>query len=146
MMCLEWTGTVKFSEEVDSAALPAHLANCLRDVIHARDVAIETNRVAFTGGLRSENRWNVLVPFGFGEVTVDPGTRQILYRLSFRQMVVFVTLSLALLGIFSLLWQEPPLAFLAFGWTWLIGGNLALGVPRFRNFIRKTIATAPRRP
>jgi hypothetical protein len=143
-MWLEWTGTVKCSEEVDWSDLPAHLANCLRDVIHARDVAIEGTRVTFTRG--SVNRWDVLVPFGSGELILNPSARQIQYRLSVQQMIVSVTLALGLIGVFSLFWQSrPPLAFLAFGWAWLVGGNLALGIPRFKNFIRKTIATAPRR-
>src|SRR5260370_14723797 len=33
-----------------------------------------------------------------------------------------------------------------FMWVWLVGANLAIGLPRFRSFVRDAITTAPRHP
>ena len=60
------TGIVDFDFEVDSAALPEHLAECLRSV-KADEVEVNSNRVSFRGGaFRFMVRGNVLEPFGFG--------------------------------------------------------------------------------
>jgi len=97
------TGDVSFDDEVDLLVLPTHLAACLRDV-KARAVEIEGNHIAFTGGMfRLVSNWNVLVPFGYGDLTVDASTRQVHYRLSSRQLVIPVTVlpsCLQYLGLF----------------------------------------------
>jgi hypothetical protein len=71
------TGDLPFDHGVDLTVLPTHLANCLRDV-KARAIEIEGSHVAFTGGMfRLVSNWNVLVPFGYGDLTVDLTNRQI---------------------------------------------------------------------
>src|SRR5713226_3498439 len=93
-----YTRTVNFDGDVDLATLPAHLANCLRR-LDAREVEVDQNRVSFTGGMfRFVSNWNVLVPFGFGDLTVDSSARHIRYRLSFRQLVIFATAGVGIMA------------------------------------------------
>ena len=141
-----YTKTVNFDGNVDLATLPAHLADCLRR-LDARVVAVDQNRVSFTGGLfRLVSNWNLLVPFGFGDLTIDSSARSITYRLSFRQLVIAVTVMVGIMAGFisfaSRSW--PGLAFIPVMWIWLVGGNLAIGIPRFEKFVRRTIETSPR--
>jgi hypothetical protein len=127
-------------------ALPTHLANCLRRV-EARQVATEANRISFKGGVfRLVGNWNVLCPFGFGDLTVDANTRQIQYRLSFRQLFFVATALTGFLGICASfeLRSWPAVPFIPLIWAWLFGGNLILGIPRFEAFLRGAIETAPR--
>ena len=144
---LLYVGAIDFNHDVDSMGLPAHLTDCLRNV-NAASVKTEANRVAFTGGaFRLVTNWNVLGPFGFGELTVDSSTLEVQYRLSFRQLVIFASIATALTATFGLFsgfgWQL--LIGVPIMWTWLVGFNLVTGVPRFETFIGKAIATAPRR-
>src|SRR2546422_3984331 len=85
--------TVNFDSAVDLAMLPTHLADRLRQ-INARTVEVDQNRVSFSGGLFGScgNRWDVLIPFGVGDLAVDSNTRQLRDRLSFRQLVVVSTI------------------------------------------------------
>src|SRR3981081_3196990 len=89
-----YTRTIGFDGDVDPAMLPAHIADGLRQ-LDAHAVEVNLNRVSFTGGiLRLVNNWNVLVPFGFGELTVDSDARHIRYRVRFRQLIIVATVML----------------------------------------------------
>jgi hypothetical protein len=138
-------GTIAFDEGVDSSALPAHLASCLARV-HAREVRVDSNSISFSGGLfRFVSNWNVLVQFGTGELKVETRVRRVGYRVSVRQLVFVSTALCALVSIpviASCSWSG--MAIVSFLWLWLVGGNLAIGVPRFRSFIRHCIESAPR--
>jgi hypothetical protein len=141
-----YTSTVNFEGDVDSALLPAHLADCLRRV-DGRDVTVEQNRVSFTSGLfRLVSNWNVLVPFGFGDLMVDAAAGRVRYRLSYRQLVIFATVMTGVMAVFvsfeSRTWAG--LVFIPFMYGWLVGANLAIGIPRFDGFLRRAIETAPR--
>jgi hypothetical protein len=139
-------GTVPFDRAVDSKLLPAHLASYLRSV-QASTVAIVENRVTFTAGLfRGVGSWNVLVPFGSGELAVHPDNCEVRYMLNCWQLIIVVTVMLVLGASFMVfagggraLWLLP------FMWLWLVGGNLALGISRFRNYLVRAIADAPRK-
>jgi predicted MFS family arabinose efflux permease len=90
-----------------------------------------------------------LVPFGFGELTVDGNVRRVQYRLSFRQIMLVATALMLFMTAF-LLFEGPPkpplrlLVIIPLGWAWLVGGNLAYGLPHFASFLRRAIETAPR--
>jgi hypothetical protein len=145
------TGDVPFDDKVDLVVLPTHLADCLRGV-KARAIKIEGNHIAFTGGMfRLVSNWNVLVPFGDGDVTVDASTRQVHYRLSSRQLVIPVTVLTIVLAIFGIIqmtasrsWPWQPILAIPLLWAWLVGGNLAIGLWRFQRFLRRAISAAPR--
>jgi hypothetical protein len=142
---LMYTSTVNFEGDIDSALLPAHLADCLRRV-DGRYVTVEQNRVSFTSGLfRLVSNWNVLVPFGFGDLMVDAAARRIRYRLSYRQLMIFATVMAGVMAVFisfvSRTWAG--LVFIPFMYIWLVGANLAIGIPRFDGFLRRAIETAP---
>ena len=40
------------------------------------------------------------------------------------------------------LWLLPIMPFM---WLWLVGGNLAIGIPRFKSLVTRAVATAPRK-
>jgi hypothetical protein len=142
-----YTKTVNFDSAIDVAMLPTHLADRLRQ-INARKVQVNQNRVSFAGGLFGPggNRWDVLIPFGFGDLTVDSNTRQLRYRLSFRQLIVVATIMVGILTGFTC-YAFHSLAGLISApiwWIWLVGLNLFIGLPRFKKFVHSTIETAPR--
>ncbi len=140
------TGTVPFDQGVDSTSLPVHLAGRLRSV-NASTVEILGNHVAFTAGVfRLVGNWNVLVPFGSGDLTVDSIACEVRYTLNCWQLVVIATVMTGLMAAFLLLsGGNQVLWFVPFVWLWLVGGNLAIGIPRFRSLIARAVTTAPRR-
>ncbi len=143
------TGAVDFDEEVNSSLLPSHLAGCLRSV-DADAVEVADNLVTFRGGIfRVVTNWNVLVPFGFGDLTVDSEAREIRYRLSYRQLAIFST---AIVGIVAALvltfssFRRSYGAILALSLMWFVAAfvRAALGASRFQRLISRAVATAPR--
>jgi len=150
MSFLITTGTETFNLSVDPSLLPAHLAVCLRSV-DAEVVEVLGNRVIFKpGAFLLVSNWNVLVPFDSGEFTVDASAREIRYSLRFRQLVVFTAISLCCMAAFLLLVSHPKSQFgallaLPFLGFIMIFGNLAIGLERFRGFVRRAIGSAPRR-
>jgi hypothetical protein len=144
MFSLTRTGSLSFDAGIDPTTLPPHLAECLRSVA-ASTVEIRGNCVAFTGGMfRLVSNWNVLVPFGSGDLAVDADFRQVRYRVSIRQLVLIGTAMVGVGAAFILMshvWQ--PLLLLPLMWLWLVGGNVALGIFRFERFVGRAIATAP---
>lgn len=71
MRSLVISGEVPFDEPLDPAILQVHLLDNLRD-IEARNIESSGRDIEFTGGyFRAVTNWNILVPFGFGSLTVD---------------------------------------------------------------------------
>lgn len=141
-----YTKTVPFSRDVDVTMLPAHLADRLR-CINAHRVEVSQNHIRFAGGiLGSRNKWDILLPFGFGDFTVNSDTHQLRYRLSFRELVVSATLLVGIVIGFGRYVLHSPVGLLAAGiaWAWLVGLSLFIGIPRFKNFVDEAIKTAPR--
>jgi hypothetical protein len=67
------------------------------------------------------------------------------YRLSFRQLIVA---SNVLMGVMAgMVWLDTRspiiLLLVPVGWLWLVGGNLAIGIPRFRRFLWNSIESVP---
>ena len=138
-------GSIYFGAETDPEKLASHLADCLFNA-DAKAVDLADGHVAFKGGVfRMVGNWNVLVPFGFGELSVDPVTRQVYYRVSARQLVLVATIGIGLMTTFVLFTQAwQPLALMPLMWLWIVGGNLAIGVFRFERFVCRSIESAPR--
>jgi hypothetical protein len=138
------SGALEFGPGVDVSLLPAHLAACLKN---ARASAVDINacEVSFKGGIfRLVGNWNVLVPFGSGTLTVDPVAKIVRYGLNSTQLVTIVSAFTALAVILS--WIKHSLVVLpmaGFLWAWLVGGNLLIGYPRFRRFLRQALRDAP---
>ena len=150
MLSLSKTETVSFDREVDTAVLPEHLAMCLRGV-EAEDVHIVANRVTFRGGVfRMVWNWNVLVPFGFGDLMVDSDNCEVRYTLSYRQLVVFatgvVTVMLVFVSVLSAFRNLGILLVLLLMWFFMVFGNLGIGFARFRSFVDRALASAPHLP
>ncbi|MBZ5507393.1 MAG: hypothetical protein LAO78_18190 [Acidobacteriia bacterium] len=137
-------GSIYFGEDTDPDKLASHLADCLHQA-RADEVNVDGNRIAYTAGMfRMVGSWNPLVPFRYGELTVDPVNRQVRYKVGFRQLVVVGTVMVIFLFAFSWLshaWQM--LIFMPLMWLWLVGGNLAVGVVRFQGFVSRSIESSP---
>jgi hypothetical protein len=142
--------TMKYDARLDTVGLVAHIASRLRGV-EARDVRVIGNRVLFKGGIfRWVSNTNVLVPFGHGEIEVDKQNHAIHYRLSYRQLLITTT---AITGGIAVVFLSFALALSVFDpkmllvvllmWVWTVGGNLLIGLPRFKVFVRKAVETAP---
>lgn len=146
MLSLACAGAFEFDDGVDKAALLAHLAGCMRK-LDARAIRISLDSVSFSGGpFRLVSNWNILVPFDHGELVVDEVTHEVRYRLSFRFLVFAVTALVGFAGVSE--WyagnHDPViLLFVAFGWLFLVGGNLMTGIPRFERFLRNAIDSLP---
>src|SRR5664279_5151402 len=135
MPTLTMAGSVGLPAEVSAPALVTHLAACLHDV-DAKEVRVDGNNISFVGGFfRLVISWNVLVPFGFGDMTVDSANQKVSYRLSYRQLViccgipclVFVAV-LMFLGFPPGSWLVPLIYVLA------VTSNVAGGILHFRYF------------
>jgi hypothetical protein len=139
-------GALPFDQAIDSALLPQHLASHLRSV-SASTVEIAGSRVTFTAGIfRMVGNWNVLVPFRSGELSVQSDSCVVRYTLNCWQLVIVATTMIALIAVFLLvLGGNDALWFLPLMWLWLVGGNLAMGIPRFRSSLARAIAGAPRK-
>lgn len=141
---LTLTGTLHLNSDVDLTALPNHLAECLWSV-NASTVEIQGNSVAFTRRMfRLVSNWNVLVPFESGDFTIDAYTHQIRYRVSIRELVLLGTAMVGLMTVFVLMSpNRQALLFMPLMWLWLVGGNLAIGIFRFKSFVGRAVGTAP---
>ncbi len=147
MPTLTTAGKVGFPAEMSPSKLLAHLADCLRDV-SAKEVRVEGNSVSFVGGVfRFVTNWNVLAPFGFGDLTIDSANREVSFRLSYRQLVVYTGIMFLVVVAVLLFIGLPPASWLilAAPLIYLIAviSNVAVGVLHFRYFLRRSIATAP---
>jgi|KBSMisStandDraft_5_1062788.scaffolds.fasta_scaffold492285_2 hypothetical protein len=147
MSWFSFTGRLQVKVEVDTTALPSHLADCLRDV-HASTVEIVGNRVTFTGRYhRFMSNWSVLVPFDSGELTIEG--YELRFQVNFRQMVLIGTV---MVGLMPVLWRNNlvhplPLFVFPLAWLWLVGGNLLVGILRFKRFLHRALMSAsPHQP
>jgi hypothetical protein len=129
----------------DLTRLPAHLAASLQD-LSAKAIRVDGTEVFFSGGLfRMVGRGNLLAPFGSGVLKVDPDKCCLCFQLRVRQLALVATALAALLALLVAAgghWEDAP-KIAVFVWFWLVGGNLLIGIPRFRFFLRKTLASAP---
>lgn len=139
-----YSGTIEFYPRGPIEALIDCIVSGL-DQAGALTVDVKDNLLRFTSPFWTHS-WNVLLPFSFGEILIDPKNRQIRYSLSLRRPVllgVVVTALLTLVIVASKIWQ--PLIAMPFICSWLIGGNCVIGVLRFQMFINDSIALAAQR-
>ena len=141
-----YTKTISLAGEIDQGMLATHLADCLRQ-INARTVRIDRDFVSFTGGIFGDgSKWDLLIPFGFGDLTIDSNSHQLRYRLSFRQLFAVTAVLAAIIFVLTSYWSRwsDGLIVGIVGWVWLVGLSLLIGLPRFKKFVRGAIDTAPR--
>jgi hypothetical protein len=142
-----FTRTVVLGPDIDTAALTAHLAECLRRS-GACDIEIDAGRITFDGDLVCF--WRTLSRFGPGDITIDAEIHSVCFRLSYRNSLVSGTWLIGLMAAFSFLVVMPathslvPLIFIPLVWLCFIVSHFVVGLPVFRRFVRRTIATAPR--
>jgi hypothetical protein len=147
MPTLTTAGQVTIPAGVNTSALLAHLVDCLRDV-NAKEVRAEGNSVSFVGGIfRFVTNWNVLVSFGFGDLTVDSAKCEVSFRLNYRQLVICTGIMFLVVVAGLLFVGLPPASWLILAAPFIylvaVTSNIAVGVLHFRYFLRRSIATAP---
>jgi len=144
---LTYTGTVNFDREIDSVALPAHLAACFRRQMDARTIEIASNRVTFRGSVFA-------APFRFVELTVDCAACAVHYRLSLRWLIlaaIWLALAPAVVIAGPPVAGDPP-KLVALTWMWFGGTilfvaiQLVTAIPRSQCLVRRAIASAPAKP
>jgi len=139
-----YSGAIKYDVNLEPSVLANALADCLLEV-DAKNVFIMGNFIFFTGGIfRLVSNWNVLGPFGRGELEIDPVGKQVLFRLSLAQSIITSFLSAAGLGIFMIAVGAPiqfVATFLPVIWIVPLGANYFTGVSRFSSFLNKSITS-----
>lgn len=117
------------------------------DRLSPRKLDVSGDTVAFRGGvfrLGLMTNWNLLVPIGRGEIVVEPTDDglSVRYVISFRELITVATIMILIMMamIFESEGMEVfpfvPVA-LIFGWLFVVGGNIAIAIPRFNSFVRK---------
>jgi hypothetical protein len=139
----EYTVTFDYDNRLDKTALLAHLASCLQK-LEARDIHTNGESVTFRGGLfRAVNKSNILIPFGHGVLTIHTVSHEVRCQLIFRQLVYAATILMGLAATSAFLVSgrsmSPPIFLFCIGWLWLVGGNVLIGIQRFRRFLRTAI-------
>lgn len=114
----------------------------------ARALRREDRAVQFRGGVfRLVSGWNILGPISNGVLEVAPSANgvSVIYRVTFGQMLVVVTLMVgAFLG--PLVMVSPNtsgaggLGILSVAWLWLFGGNFVLTRWRLPAFLVRSLS------
>jgi hypothetical protein len=114
--------------------------------VSARDISVNERRISFTGGMfRFVLNWNILIQIGYGHVDLNEtdDSFEVSYYVSFRQMLVIVSLLVLFLGVLLFLSDHMPLAgalgLMAFAWVFLFGANWAIAMARFPSFVNSML-------
>lgn len=147
---------MRLQEHTNQFLVKADLADGLRDRLldtfrqeldrlSPRKLDVSGDTVSFRGGVfRLVMNWNLLVPIGRGEIVVAPTDDGLLvrYRISFRELITVATIMILVMMV-MIFGSEGIEAFpivpvgLSFGWLFIVGGNIAICIPRFNSFVRK---------
>jgi hypothetical protein len=143
-----YCGSVRLNHDTLPSTLPTHLAECLRRA-GAWEVNVDENCITFKGSTVG-TIWDVLVPFGCGDLEVDSANREIRYRLRTAHLVVWATVTTVLAGAFLLAIGFFPrvllVVILPFVWVWFPASSILVKVPRFDTFLHRSISSAPKTP
>ncbi len=142
-----YCGSVAFSEGRLLPGAASRVAENLR-TLGAERVVVDGDRVSFKSGWTPMfSGWNALSPFGSGELEADATAQRIRYRLSLLSLIVRASVAIGVMGVLGLLIGFFPgvllAGFLAFGWLWLVGGSLLIGIPYFERFLCQSVSGAP---
>jgi len=141
---------VNFEPDVDPSSLPPHLAAWLNNV-HAKEVEVCGNRVTFKKVWMGSSRSGV--SFGFGDLTVNPESREVRYCLSYRRLLISSIVTFGVAAIF--LFVSPGFAgfrsskwiiFFPVLWLFVTCVNFVTGISKFEGFLERCVASAPRTP
>ena len=148
MASLVETGTVNFEADVDPSLLPSHIAAWLNNV-RAKNVEVRSNRVTFKriwmGSYRSG------FSSGFGDLTVNPGSREVRYFLSYKRLVISSLIAFGIAA--ALLFTVPSfvalrsskwIIFFPILWVFATFANFATGISQFEDLLERCMAAAPR--
>jgi hypothetical protein len=149
-MLFGWSGEVRFPGFGSGRITTGELTSALeRELARHEPTTLEVaqDSVAFSAGpLRFVANFNVLAPINHGVIRIDQHSPDLVlhYRISFAHVFVIAT---AVLG--TLFFMEAfvlrdfgtveAAVGLALMWIWLCGGNVLLGVYRFRALLRHAL-------
>lgn len=150
VMDFQWfnvRGEIPCDPEIASDTLMQHVAACLRQV-SANNVVPSGDTIAFTAGVfRWVTSMNPLVSFDKGTLVYDSQRHTLAYRIRFYQVVVSTLIAGLGSAVFLIQFDADP-AVVVFGSApslWVLGGNMIFGTLRFRNYLIRTVGTAPRK-
>ena len=118
-------------------------------LVKAHDIVRHNNQLSFTGRiLNFGSNWNILTQIDKGFIKVSPSADGIviLYKISFRVLLVLVSL-LLVVGLGSIFASKGGAVFSLTGkiavsivaWLWLFGMNWLIAVIRFPAFIERVV-------
>lgn len=109
-------------------------------------ISIIDNSIQFKAGMfRGVTNWNLLVTITSGIINFDEESSSLVYKLSFKQLILFGIFASISFGLFSLSNNAASsivsmfIMFQLMVWLWLVGMNFLICVMRFRSFIEKCI-------
>ena len=149
----EWSGELRFAGVASDSIPTSELKEALKSELarhQANEIEAAHDGVVFTAGpLRFVASFNALVAIDHGKVWIDQSAPDLVlkYKLSFVHVIVIA--SAVLLAIFFMevfvtrdfTLKQAGLPMLVL-WVWLCGGNLALGIYRFRSLLRHALVPA----
>lgn len=144
---LVWSGEVRFAGFGGHRVPLGELKGALKkELARHQPTSLEESEdsVEFTAGpLRFVANFNVLAPIDRGMVRVDHATGDLVlrYELSFLHVVVIASLVLGTIFCAEVFVAREFTAkdaglMMSAVWLWLCGGNIALGIYRFRALLR----------
>jgi hypothetical protein len=119
--------------------------------IHAKEVEVRGNCVTFKRVRMGSYRKGV--SFGFGDLTVNPESREVRYCLNYRRLVISSIITFGIAA--TLLFVSPGFAgfrsskwmiFFPILWLFVTCASLVIGTSHFEGFLERCVASAPRTP
>ena len=150
MLPLNYEGWVTFPGISDDPAVAVERLAVALTGLRARAVQRESAAVEFTAGpFRLVSSRNLLGPISRGRVElVRSGSGwDAHYRLTFTELVATASLMIVVLVATFIYTAWPAVGFAwpvvaAGGWAWLVGGNIAITLVRFPDFLVRAAAGA----
>ncbi len=109
-------------------------------------ISLLDNSIRFKGGMfRGVTNWNLLVTITSGVIDFDEESSSLVYKLSFKQLILFGIFASILFGAFVLSSNGAFSIVSMFimsqlmVWLWLVGMNFLICIIRFRSFIENCI-------
>ena len=128
-------------ETMTASAVLEEIQNALR-LEGATEVVTESpGTIAFRcPGITGMSRWSLLAPISGGSVAVAESSDSLRISYALRFTLIF-WFSLAITLAFWLFQTVPPHSIsVIYPFVWLFGGNIAVSMYRFPNFLRRTLS------
>lgn len=117
--------------------------------VEATGIQIQGNKLSYrVAFFRLVSNWNLLIPIDRGSVEVTSSANKIIisYFISFKRLVIIVTLLVSVFGVFFVQDAGLPVTkkilLLSAAWLWLAGANCLITLIRYSAFIKRIVSKA----